>query len=130
MAKTITQKFFIKPGQHIAVLHAPENYLSDTLTDLPEDVTISEATNGTFDSIQYFGTTKDTVVAAIGELKSSLKDTGVLWICYPKGGAKAKLPTDLNRDILWDALAEHGLKPNHIFSIDDTWSAMRFKVDR
>jgi hypothetical protein len=46
------------------------------------------------------------------------------WIAFPKGG---KLGTHLNRDILVNAASAHGLQPVRQVSIDDTWSALRFR---
>ncbi len=46
------------------------------------------------------------------------------WIDYPKGG---RLGTDLNRDLLVAALAARGVQPVRQVSIDDTWSAPRFR---
>ena len=46
------------------------------------------------------------------------------WIGYPKGG---QLGTDLNRDRLVAALAGRGVQPVRQVSIDDTWSALRFR---
>jgi hypothetical protein len=46
------------------------------------------------------------------------------WIGYPKGG---QLGTDLNRDRLAAALALRGVQPVRQVSIDDTWSALRFR---
>ncbi len=46
------------------------------------------------------------------------------WIAYPKAG---KLGTDLNRDKLWEALNGKGIRPVRQISIDDTWSALRFR---
>jgi hypothetical protein len=49
------------------------------------------------------------------------------WIGYPKGG---QLGTDLNRDRLVAALADHGVQPVRQVSLDDTWSALRFRPAR
>jgi hypothetical protein len=46
------------------------------------------------------------------------------WIGYPKGG---RLGTDLNRDRLVAAMADNGVQPVRQVSIDDTWSALRFR---
>jgi hypothetical protein len=50
---------------------------------------------------------------------------GLLWVAYPKGGAKIK--TDVNRDRLWDALTGTGWRPVRQVALDDVWSAMRFR---
>lgn len=52
------------------------------------------------------------------------REDRIAWIAYPKGG---KLGTDLNRDILWDALKDAGIRAVRQVSIDDTWSALRFR---
>ncbi len=46
------------------------------------------------------------------------------WIAYPKAN---QLGTDLNRDKLWAALAGKGVRPVRQISINDTWSALRFR---
>ena len=53
-------------------------------------------------------------------------DGGILWISYPKQSAKQD--TDLNRDILRESLLNQSLKAVAQISIDDTWSALRFKT--
>jgi len=45
-----------------------------------------------------------------------------LWVAYPKGNR-----TDINRDSLWPILAEYGMRPVAQVSIDEVWSAMRFR---
>jgi hypothetical protein len=46
----------------------------------------------------------------------------VLWVAYPKGNR-----TDVNRDTLWPILSEHGMRPVTQVSIDQVWSALRFR---
>jgi hypothetical protein len=46
----------------------------------------------------------------------------VLWVAYPKGNR-----TDINRGSLWPILGEHGLRPVTQVSIDQVWSALRFR---
>ncbi|HEV3496803.1 MAG TPA: hypothetical protein VHA34_10675 [Actinomycetes bacterium] len=46
----------------------------------------------------------------------------ILWVAYPKGNR-----TDINRDSLWPILSELGLRPVTQVSIDQVWSALRFR---
>ena len=46
------------------------------------------------------------------------------WVAYPKSG---QLGTDLNRDSLAAALTAEGVRPVRQVSIDDVWSALRFR---
>ena len=43
---------------------------------------------------------------------------------YPKA---KQAGTDLNRDILWNAVSPHGLSGVALVSLNDVWSAMRFR---
>lgn len=49
----------------------------------------------------------------------------VLWISYPKGSSG--VDTDLNRDKLWSALSDRGIRPVTQVSIDKVWSGLRFR---
>lgn len=51
-----------------------------------------------------------------------LSHADVLWVAYPKGNR-----ADINRDTLWPILAEHGVRPISQVSVDETWSALRFR---
>jgi hypothetical protein len=46
------------------------------------------------------------------------------WIAYPKA---SQLGTDLNRDTLAKLVKPMGIQPVRQVSVDDTWSAMRFR---
>jgi hypothetical protein len=127
MAETeLVKKLRIKPGQRIALLHAPEGY-RQWLGELPENNVVEENSIGQFDMIQAFFTHKADLDAQVAELKRALAGQAILWVAYPKGGAKAKKETDLNRDILAAFLREKGLEAVAQISVDETWSALRFK---
>ena len=46
------------------------------------------------------------------------------WIAYPKAG---QLGTDLNRDKLQELMKRFGIEGVRLVSVDDVWSAMRFR---
>ena len=60
----------------------------------------------------------------LGPVIGAARAGRLAWIGYPKGG---KLGTDLNRDRLAQVLACEGIQPVRQVSIDDTWSALRFR---
>jgi len=51
---------------------------------------------------------------------------GILWFCYPKKTSK-KYKTDIDRDHGWKALNDSGLYGIRLVSIDEDWSAFRFR---
>jgi hypothetical protein len=55
---------------------------------------------------------------------AAAREDHLAWIAYPKGG---QLGTDLNRDTLWAALEGRGIRPVRQISVDEVWSAMRFR---
>ncbi len=121
--KEIAQKLRIRTGNHIAVLHAPAAY-EKLIGRLPPGVAVSTRLEGIYDLIHTFYTRKKDLTVQVEDLKAALADRGILWISYPKGRHGG---TDLNRDILRDFLEERGLEAVAQVSIDETWSALRFK---
>jgi hypothetical protein len=51
-----------------------------------------------------------------------LAQPDVLWIAYPKGNR-----SDINRDTLWPIVSEYGMRPVTQVSLDEVWSALRFR---
>ncbi len=68
---------------------------------------------------------KSELDAYASKVVNALKDEGLLWICYPKKSASIK--TDLTRDDGWDALKKQGYEGVSLVSVDNTWSAFRFR---
>jgi len=61
-------------------------------------------------------------------LKNNLKNIevdSVLWFAYPKGTSKIK--TDINRDTIRTTGEEFGITTVTAISINDIWSALRFR---
>jgi hypothetical protein len=123
MAQDIFKKLRIKPGMRIAVLHAPDGY-EKQLRHLPDGVECSTSARGAFDLVHTFVTQKQAIMVEAKSLAKALKPGGILWVSYPKGKA---LATDLNRDVLREALAGLGLEAVANVAVDEVWSALRFK---
>jgi|WetSurMetagenome_2_1015567.scaffolds.fasta_scaffold43776_2 hypothetical protein len=122
---SLIKKLIIKTGYKVILINPPDGYL-DQIGQLPESSKYIELNMEPADVIQVFVKTMDEALQNIVFWKKSLKPKGILWITYPKGTSKVE--TDLNRDILWKRLKDYGLDANAIFSVDATWSAMRFKI--
>ena len=54
-----------------------------------------------------------------------IENDSVLWFAYPKGTSKIK--TDINRDTIRTTGEEFGLTTVTAISINETWSALRFR---
>ena len=121
----LLKKLRIKPDQIFAVLHPPAGYLN-SLGKLPDGVLVDSELVDRYDLIHAFFAHFQELEIQIEDIQTALVDGGILWISYPKQSAKQD--TDLNRDILRESLLNHSLKAVAQISIDDTWSALRFKT--
>ncbi|GHO89254.1 hypothetical protein [Dictyobacter formicarum] len=122
---TLPKKLQLKAEQHALILHAPPGYL-DTLAPLPPGVKVVQSGDGQYDFVQLFIKNLADLQATLPAAVQAVKPDGLFWIAYPKGGAKAG--TDVNRDILWEAVSQHNLTGVSLIALDETWSCMRFRA--
>src|SRR5215472_8513158 len=118
----LARKLLIKPGSRVALVNPPAGY-AQRLRPLPDDTELVDV-QPELDVLQVFAQDRAALDRVAPALRS-VRPGGLLWVCYPKGGRKAG--TDLNRDLLWEAMSEHGLAGVTLVSVDDRWSAMRFR---
>jgi hypothetical protein len=120
----LARKLRLQPGHRALLLNAPEGYL-ESLAPLPEGVELAEAAGGTVDFVHLFARNSTDLAWMARQAVEAIKHDGVLWVSYPKKSARVE--TDLHRDIRWQVLEEAGLRPVTQVSIDDVWSALRFR---
>ena len=85
---------------------------------------VATATAADADAVVAFVTRQEDLDSAEQAVAAARADR-LAWISYPKGG---RLGTDLNRDRLAAAQAANGVEPEfRQVSIDDAWSALRFR---
>ena len=109
-------KLQLKPGQTVALVGAP-----DAVTG-----TLAAAAAGAADAdaVIAFVRSRDDLDSLAAPALEAARADRLAWLAYPKAG---KLGTDLNRDILRDALTGRGLQPVRQIAVDDTWSALRVR---
>jgi hypothetical protein len=114
----LAKKLQVKPGQGVETLNAPAT-VAGALDSLAKVSDGSERP-----ALLVFVTDR----ASLHESRSSIVDAAsadqLTWVSYPKAG---QLGTDLNRDSLAAFLAASGIAPVRQISIDDVWSALRFR---
>lgn len=125
MADTsLIKKLGIKPQYRVALLNAPQGY-QEQLGPLPAGVELAAAPDGTFDVVHLFVRDKAELDRDVPTAIQAVKPGGLLWISYPK--QSSKVATDLNRDVLWDVFPNKDWRPVTQISIDEVWSALRFR---
>jgi hypothetical protein len=128
MADTsLLKKLGIKSKQSLTILNAPKGYTEQISALLPAEVklvtSLSQTSN--FDIVVQFVNNKAEVEQDTPKAIEQVKPGGRLWIAYPK--QSSKVPTDVNRDILWKIFPNSDWRPVTQISIDEIWSALRFR---
>jgi hypothetical protein len=126
MTKPLPQKLGIKPGCRLLTLGAPDGYV-ESLEDLPERVEAAQAPDGQYDVVHLFIRDSHELRANADAALAAVKPGGVFWVSYPK--KSSGVPTDITRDKGWEPLREAGWRPVSQVSVDDTWSALRFRPE-
>ena len=73
-----------------------------------------------------FVTTRQRIEELAALLEGRLASDPVLWFAYPKSSSK-RYRADFNRDTGWEPLGVLDLEPVRQVSVDDDWSALRFR---
>ncbi len=123
MAADLASKLLIKADTSVLLLNAPIGY-AKKLGPLPAGATVTDK-RGKADIVVAFA--RDSMeLKRLATSFGALEEDAILWVCYPKGGAKAG--TDLDRDILHAAMEKHELIGVTLVAFDEVWSAMRFRA--
>ena len=118
----VAGKLQIKPGASVMVGNAPEGFA----LDLAESVRRADPGEQP-DVVLVFVRDSSEVEAHSAPFVDAARRDAIAYIAYPKAG---KLGTDLNRDVLWGMVRHEGLRGVRQVSLDDVWSAMRFRPER
>lgn len=116
---SVAKKLQIKPGQSVVVLRRPADVaLEIEPSDRAVDADSADAV------IVFVTSSADLNSPDIDAVVRAGSRDALAWVAYPKAG---QLATDLNRDSLAARISERGVRPVRQISIDDIWSALRFR---
>jgi hypothetical protein len=124
---SLIKKLGIKPKQRLIILNAPEGFSEQIGTLLPAEVELfnSPSLTSNFDIVIQFVRNKSEVEKDTPLAIGMVNPGGRLWLSYPK--QSSKVPTDINRDILWKIFPNSEWRPVTQISINEIWSALRFR---
>ncbi len=123
----LLEKLHYKGNDRIAVLNAEESFIASHFMEISK-MTIDREIDPRFpyDFILIFVRNQAEVEAYTPIALHNLLCDGVLWFCYPKKTSRA-FSADIDRDHGWKTLNDAGFHGIRMVSIDDDWSAMRFR---
>ncbi len=125
--KNLLEKLNYKGQERIALINVEENFKATLSADL-KDVRIDSEIDPRFPYgfiILFVRNSGEVEDYAPGVVHNLIAD-GVLWICYPKKSSR-NYKSDVDRDHGWKTLNNSGLHGVRMISIDDDWSALRFR---
>ena len=123
----LMSKLNYKSKQRIAVINADEKilvFLEKELTGVQIDKEIDQRFPYEF-MILFVRSVSEVELLAPKALHNLTSD-GILWFAYPKKTSK-KLSSDIDRDHGWEILIDRGFDKVRLVSIDNDWSALRFR---
>ena len=121
--EALRRKLGVKPGQRVCVLGAPEGYAERL--GAPDGVALGADAGEVFDVVHLFVPDRAALQRAWRGAVAAVRPGGRLWVSYPK--RSSKVPTDLTRDVGWEPLVGAGWVAVTQVSVDEVWSALRFR---
>jgi hypothetical protein len=123
----LLEKLNYKGQQRIAILNPENSFLESITPDLANIIIDKEIDpRCPYNFILTFVKTVSDVEQMTPVILHNLTADGILWYCYPKKTSKI-YKSDLTRDHGWKPLNDSGLYGIRMVSIDENWSAMRFR---
>ena len=119
----VLKKLGLTDQNPVLILNAPEEY-KEIMGSI--DSQVHEVVIETYKFIQIFAKDLDEGKSYASGAIRALENDGHLWLCYPKGASK-KYKSDINRTKSWEIFAPYDYEPVSQVSIDEDWSAMRFR---
>ncbi len=113
--------------QEVLILNAPDEF-NPVMKELAKTTNVEAAVGKkkTYAAMLIFVNKEEDVRNAASTIMNTLIDDGLLWLVYPKKSSKKYKP-EISRDNGWQSMGDIGFEPVSLISIDDDWSALRFR---
>ncbi|MDX1939316.1 MAG: hypothetical protein SFU99_02125 [Saprospiraceae bacterium] len=118
----LIKKLGIKQGFTLQLINAPRHYL-ELIGELPPNVLIVEQPIDSVDFIHVFVKSVAELEAQLPILKDQIVKNGIIWVSWYK--KSAKIPTDVNEDIIRDTALALGLVDVKVCAVDEQWSGLK-----
>lgn len=123
----LLKKLNYKEGQTMFVLNPPKTFLETAASFLPgmgvrSDIFSHESVG----FVMMFATSRTELAGQLQQVFPHLQGDAVVWAVYPKGTSR-KFTCDFNRDSSGEIFAPFNMLGVRQISIDDDWSALRFR---
>mgnify|MGYP003656563155 FL=1 len=124
------KKLGAKPGFDALYIGVPSSIIA--MQDYPDwasrvDASIADPLPpGPFDYVHVFETRQDRLETILPQIRTRLKQAGMVWISWPKQAAK--MDTDLGGAAVRTLGQSAGLVDIKVCAVDDIWSGHKFVI--
>lgn len=117
------KKLGIKEGSEVKLINEPDDFL-ESLNGIRNSVHFTKILNKPVDMIHLFTRSKKELIIEFSGLKNFIKETGALWVSWPK--KRSGYVSDLDENVVRNIGLINGLVDTKVCSIDKNWSALKF----
>jgi hypothetical protein len=122
------RKLNYKGQNRIALINCSEEFYNNSVKALPGIQIDTEIDpRYPYEFIVVFAELVTEVEKHAPRALHNLVSDGVLWFAYPKKTSTKSCASDLYRDRGWEVLTEKGFDKVRQVSVDNDWSALRFR---
>lgn len=115
-----------KNQKEILILNSPQSFNDEIEQIKLYCNVVFKLDDSSIEFVIIFVTQINQIEDSINLISSYLVEDPIIWYCYPKSTSK-KYKCEFNRDNGWEVLGKHNLEPVRQVSIDEDWSALRFR---
>lgn len=123
----LAKRMNLKAGMRALLLNDPAG-IEGPLRAALGDGLVSEwagGAGGAADAVLFFAADSSELATVYAAARPALGPASMLWVMYPKKSSGVK--SDLTRDEGWQTIVADGWQGVRQISVDDTWSAVRYK---
>lgn len=120
------KKLGIKSQFHCYNFHPPDNYWVLIEGSPSESTWSQDIKKGPFDLMHVFVKTSEELIKIWPDAKKQLKNTGSLWVSWPK--KTSSLATGMTGNDVREIGLSGGLVDVKVCAIDEDWSGLKFMI--
>jgi len=115
-------------GQKEILLIDPPSEFEEEIINMKKETSFKNHIGdcGEIEFVLAFVKTKKEIDKIFPVIQKKIKEDGIVWFAYPKGTSK-KYKVEISRDKGWEELRKNGYDTVRAVSIDEDWSALRFR---
>jgi hypothetical protein len=121
----LAKKLGIKASMHVAIFHAPRDYLA-SLEPLPERVVFESKVGPHIQLVHLFVTDKQELAKALGVYRMALNPDAAVWVSWPK--KTSKVATSVTEDVIRDMALPLGFVDIKVCAVSEIWSGLKLVV--